>query len=147
MAGGDPFAVAVDVVIVVRRIFRRLYEQGDDPAAFCPVVSPPEVAAVVPPPFDRVADPCDAIFPCAWGDGSHVPRDTAFRRNEVGFPLSWGIRKSADGEVEDAPVVVVRLEDDLDGERPVCEGEVFVLVENENSRLKCSSSTKHIDWP
>ena len=30
---------------------------------------------------------------------------------------------------------------------PVCEGEVFVLVENENSRLKCFSSTKHIDWP
>jgi len=30
---------------------------------------------------------------------------------------------------------------------PVCESEVLVLVENENSRLKCSSSARHIDWP
>lgn len=30
---------------------------------------------------------------------------------------------------------------------PICESEVFVLVENENCRIKCTSSAKHIDWP
>ena len=62
IAGGDGVTVAVDVVVVFGGILGCLYEQCDDPAPFPPVVSPPEVAAMVPPPFDGVVDFFDAIL-------------------------------------------------------------------------------------
>ena len=139
VAGGDCIAVAVDVVIVVGGVFGGLYEQCDDPAPFRPVVSPPEVAAMVPPPFNGVVDFFDAILSLTWDDGAHVSWDAAFRRDEMGISLRWRGGEYVKGKIR-KPVVAARyLEGNLDGESPIRYGENlpdwYIQVEGSNSTV------------